>query len=194
MAKEVSIRRGDFVCYEETIENWWGNPIGVKKMAGTVASQPRDPYTGRWCKADKWCAVVRLQPKTGEALEVEMRHLTRIKRLEDFTREDLARLRSEVVLNSLYESDYQNSFGISQHSASLFFDSYLDDICDRASEDGYKWDYAEPGSTYYKEGYHTWSEFLEKYDTLDNLVSWWGCYKDFSWVVYEGEEELRKAA
>lgn len=194
MAKEISIRRGDFVCYEETIENWWGIPIRVKKVAGTVASQPRDPYTGRWCKADEWCAVVRLQPKQGEAQEVEMRHLTRIKRLEDFTREDLARLRSEVALNSDYYHDYRNTFGISSRSVSLFFDSYLDDIADMASEDGYLWDYAEPGSTYYKEGYHTWSEFLEQYDTLDNLENWWGCYETFDWVVYEGEEELREAA
>lgn len=194
MAKEVSIRRGDFVCYEETIGNWWGNPIGVKKLAGMVESQPRDPYTGRWCKADERCAMVRLQPKTGEALEVEMRHLTRIKRLEDFTREDLARLRSEVVLNSDYYNDYRNTFCISSRSVSLFFDSYLDDITDMAREDGYQWNYAEWGSAYYKEGYHTWSEFLKKYDTLDNLVAWWGCYEDFSWVVYEGEEELREAA
>lgn len=194
MSMIIPIRRGDFVCYEETIENWWGNPIGVKKQAGTVVSNPRDPYTGRFCKADEWCAVVRLQPKQGEAYDVKACYLTHIKRLEDFTCEDLAQLRSEVTLNSLYESDYQNSFGISQHSASLFFDSYLDDICDRAREDGYLWDYAEPGSAYYKEGYHTWPEFLEKYDTTDNLYAWWCCYDDFDWVTYEGEEELRKAA
>lgn len=194
MAKIIPIRRGDFVCYEETFENRWGSPIRVEKHAGIVVGNPRDPYTGRFCKADEWCAVVRLQPKQGEAYDVEMRYLRRIKRLEDFTREDLARLRREVTLNSLYESDYQNSFGISQQSASLFFDSYLEDISDRAREDGYLWDYAKPGSTYYKEGYHTWSEFLEKYDTIDNLCEWWGCYEDFDWVVYEGEEELRKAA
>ena len=140
--------------------------------------------------------MVRLQPKTGEAYDVEMRYLTKIKRLEDFTREDLARLRSEVVLNSLYESDYQNSFGISQHSASLFFDSYLSFISEMAEEDGYKWGYAEPGSTYYQEGYHTWSVFLERYDTTDNLCEWWGCYESFDWVMYEGEyeKEQRMAA
>lgn len=185
MAKIIPIRRGDFVCYE----NGW------HKQAGTVESNPRDPYTGRFCKADEWCAVVRLQPKQGEVYDVEMRYLTKIKRLEDFTREDLARLRSEVVLNSDYYHDYRNTFGIDCHSVSLFFDSYLEDIIDRASEDGYLWDYAEPGSTYYQEGYHTWSEFLEKYDTIDNLESWWYCYEDFDWVVYEGEEkELREAA
>ena len=194
MAKIISIRRGDFVCHEETIENWWGNPIGVRKQAGRVTGNPRNPYTGRFCKADEWCAVVRMQPTNGEAYEVEMRYLRKIKRLEDFTREDLAQLRKEVVLNSMYYHDYNNSFGIECHSASLFFDSYLSFISELAEEDGYKWDYAEPGSTYYKAGNHTWREFLDRYDTTDNLYEWWCCYEDFSWVVYEGEEELRQAA
>jgi len=185
MAEIISISRGDFVCHEEYCDC---------KTAGTVVSNPRDPYTGRFCKADEYYATVKIKRADGEIEEVEMRYLTKIKRLEDFTREDLARLRREVVLNSLYYTDYQNSFGISRASASLFFDSYLEDISDRAREDGYLWDYAEPGSTYYQEGYHTWAEFLKKYDTIDNLESWWNCYEDFSWVVYEGEEELRKAA
>lgn len=186
MAKIISIRRGDFVCHEEYCDC---------KTVGTVVSNPRVPYTGRFCKADEWCAVVKMQPTKGEAYEVKLRYLTKIKRLEDFTREDLAQLRKEVTLNSLYYHDYKNSFGIDCHSVSMFFDSYLDDICTMAEEDGYKWDYAEPGSTYYQEGYHTWSEFLEKYDTIDNLCEWWGCYEDFSWVEYEGEhEEMREAA
>ncbi len=194
MAKIISIRRGDFVCYEETIENCWGNPIGTRKEAGTVVDNPRDPYTGRYCSGDEYCAVVKLKPKNGEAYEVELRHLKRIKRFEHFTREDLAKLRSEVVINSDYFTDYQNSFGIDCHSVSLFFDSYLSNISDMAREDGYLWDYAEPGSEYYKEGCHTWSEFLEKYDTIDNLECWWGCYDSFDWVRYEGEQELADAA
>ena len=189
MAKIISIRRGDFVCHERTIENWWGNPIGTEKRAGRVTGNPRDPYTGRYCKADKWCAVVTMKTTMGEEMQVEVSELRKIKRLEDFTRDDLARLRREVVLNSLYYTDYQNSFGIDCHSVSMFFDCYLDDIADMAREDGYLWGYAEPGSTYYQEGYHTWREFLEKYDTLDNLENWWGCYESFDWVKYEGESE-----
>ena len=177
------------MCHERTIENWWGCPIGTEKRAGRVTSSPRDPYTGRYCKADKWCAVVTMKTSMGEEMQVEVSSLTKIKRLEDFTRDDLARLRREVVLNSLYYSDYRNSFGIDSHSVSLFFDSYLDDIADMAREDGYLWDYAERGSAYYQEGYHTWSEFLEQYDTLDNLENWWGCYESFDWVKYEGERE-----
>lgn len=112
-----------------------------------------------------------------------------MKRLEDFTREDLEKFRKDVCLNSMFYSDFRNSFGIDEHSASLFFDSYFDFICELSAEDGFKWDYAEPGSTYYKEGNHTFKEFLDKYDTTDNLEDWHGCYEDFSWVKYEAEEE-----
>jgi hypothetical protein len=117
-----------------------------------------------------------------------------MKRLEDFTRADLEQFRGEIILNSLYYSDFNNSFGIDCHSASLFFDSYLSFIASMSAEDGYPWDYAEPGSPYYQEGFHTWEEFLAKYDTIDNLENWWGCYEDFSWVKYEEELECAMAA
>lgn len=109
-----------------------------------------------------------------------------MKRLEEFTRDDLAKFRKDIVLNSMFFSDYKNSFGIEEHSASLFFDSYLDFICEIADEDGFEWDYAEPGTSYYR-GLHTWKEFLDKYDNIDNLEAWHGCYDDFSWVKYEEE-------
>lgn len=114
-----------------------------------------------------------------------------MKRLEDFTRADLAKFRKDVCLNGMFYSDFRNSFGIDEHSASLFFDSYFDFICELAAEDGFKWDYSTRESKNYplKEGYHTFPEFLEKYDTTDNLEDWHGCYEDFSWVEYEAEEE-----
>ena len=85
------------MCHERTIENWWGCPIGTEKRAGRVTSNPRDPYTGRYCKADQWCAVVTMKTSMGEEMQVEVSSLTKIKRLEDFTRDDLARLRDAGV-------------------------------------------------------------------------------------------------
>ena len=99
-----------------------------------------------------------------------------MKRLEDFTREDLEKFRKDIILNSLFVSDYQNSLGITTDIACLFFDSFMSFIENIAEE----------------EGFHltdkNWKEFLEKYDTLDNLEAWLGCYEDFSWVEYEVEE------
>lgn len=41
-----------------------------------------------------------------------------------------------------------------------------------------------------------WNEFMEQYDTIENLVEWYYCYEDFSWVQYvpEDEEEMELAA
>ena len=105
------------------------------------------------------------------------------KRFEDFSIEDLRTLRNEIVLNSLFVSDYENSFGISAKSVSLFFDSYMSFIWDIAhNEDNFIVGYPNYGD-------HTYSEFFEKYDTIDNLMEWYGCYEDFSWVEYEYEDE-----
>ena len=108
-----------------------------------------------------------------------------MKRFENFTKEDLQSLRNEIVLNSLYVSDYNNSFGISANSVCDFFDSYMSFIEEMANEDGFEFGY---------QCKHTFADFFEKYDTIDNLLEWYGCYEDFSWVEYEDEYEMQDAA
>ena len=98
------------------------------------------------------------------------------KRFEDLTREDLAKLRDEIVLNSLFIADYENSFGFSPKSVNLFFDSYVSFLDELAEEDGVVIE-----DTF---------EFFDKYDTLDNLESWYNCYEDFDWVEYVEDEVL----
>ena len=97
------------------------------------------------------------------------------KRFEDLTREDLAKLREEIVLNSLYISDYENSFGFSPKSVNLFFDSYVSFLDELAEEDGMIIE-----DTF---------KFFDKYDTTDNLESWYNCYEDFDWVEYVDDED-----
>lgn len=100
------------------------------------------------------------------------------KRFEDFTIEDLTKLRGDIVLNSIYTSDYNNSFGIKAHCMCAFFDGYLSYIEEIANEDGFtNW-----GS----------SEFYDKYDTPNNLYSWYYCFDDFDWVEYEEDEEVEE--
>ena len=48
-------------------------------------------------------------------------------KLKDLTNEQLIKLRKEIVLNSLFISDYENSFGIDPHNVCDFFDSYLEE-------------------------------------------------------------------
>ena len=42
------------------------------------------------------------------------------------TRQELQQLRNEITLNSLYTSDYENSFNIDPRQVQDFFDGYLD--------------------------------------------------------------------
>lgn len=44
------------------------------------------------------------------------------------TKEEIGKLRKEIVLNSLYTKDYENSFGIDPHKVQDFFDSFVEYI------------------------------------------------------------------
>ena len=98
------------------------------------------------------------------------------KRFEDLTRRDLIKLRKEIVLNSLFISDYENSFGFSPKSVNLFFDSYISFLDELAEEDNFNTDDI--------------NKFFNKYDTIDNLENWYNCYEDFDWVEYVEDEGL----
>ena len=50
------------------------------------------------------------------------------------TKQELQQLRNEITLNSLYTSDYDNSFNIDPGQVQDFFDSYLE-ICEYIPND-----------------------------------------------------------
>ena len=62
----------------------------------------------------------------------------------EFTKNELKQLRSDIALNSIYTSDYENRFGIDPAFVQDFFDGYVDFMSEDDSE-----------------------------DTLDNLESWY---------------------
>lgn len=100
-----------------------------------------------------------------------------MKRFEDFNKEDLQQLRSQICLNSIYYADYRNSFGISEKSVCDFFDSYY----------SYIWEIAEEEHPNFSE--NEIENIIGQYDNIDNLESWFYCYDDFDWVEYEKDEE-----
>lgn len=96
------------------------------------------------------------------------------KAFEDLTSAELSQLRKEVILNSVFIYDYSNSFGFNPWDICSFFDGYASYLEELAEEDGF-------------EGVGLC--FLEKYDTEENLYSWFLCYDDLSWVRFEKDEE-----
>lgn len=59
-------------------------------------------------------------------------------KMKNLTREQLAILRSEIVLNSLFFGDYKNSLGIDEEECSNFFDGYVGWLME--DYDGKFWD------------------------------------------------------
>jgi hypothetical protein len=98
------------------------------------------------------------------------------KKFEDFTSEDLTKLRGEIVLNSLYTHDYENSFGLKAHCVAEFFDGYVSYLEELAEEDGY---------TDWEDAF----KMFKIYDTEDNLYGWYCCFDDLSWMQYEEQED-----
>lgn len=93
------------------------------------------------------------------------------KQFTDLNKDDLWELRKEIVLNSLFISDYKNTFGFSANSMCSFFDGYMDYLEELAKEDG--------------KTNLTISELTDAYDNADNLFDYyWGC-DDYSWVEYD---------
>ena len=92
----------------------------------------------------------------------------------ELTSAELSQLRKEIVLNSVYIYDYTNSFGFNRWDIGSFFDGYVSYLEELAKEDGF-------------EG--VGSRFIEKYDTEENLYSWFLCFDDLSWVRFAKDEE-----
>lgn len=107
-----------------------------------------------------------------------------MKKFEDFSKEDLWKLRCEVSVNSLYYSDFHNSFGLDTHSVSDFFDGWLDFVEELMVEDGHK----DAGNKFF--------DYFDQYDNAETLEQWYYCFDNFSWVkynnytVYVGGEEV----
>ena len=98
------------------------------------------------------------------------------KSFDKLTREDLQKLRNEIVLNSCYFYDYTNSFGFDEHDICEFFDGYYDYLWELAGEK-------------YNTDEITLFQIIGEFDNIDNLVSWFNCYDDLSWVRINEEED-----
>ena len=83
------------------------------------------------------------------------------------SKKDLQVLRNEIILNSLFISDYENSFGLDFWEVNAFFDGYLDYLEDLMLENNCS-----------DENYF---DNLEKYDTLENL---WNYYNELEEVNF----------
>ena len=76
-------------------------------------------------------------------------------------RDALWQLRKEIVLNSLFMSDYRNSFGFTTRSVCDFFDGYVEYLEELATEQ-----YGNACSL----------DQIFEFDNAENLFDWYGCF------------------
>lgn len=86
------------------------------------------------------------------------------KRFDDMTKDELWKLRQEIILNSLYVYHYDNTFGFDERDISYFFDGYVDYINELLEDDV------------------TGKMTFEELDNPDTLEQWFNCNDDLSWV------------
>lgn len=88
----------------------------------------------------------------------------------------LRKLRKEIVLNSVFTSDYENSFGIDSEKVCAFFDSFVEDICEL-----------------YEEEHNTKKYWLQdvfaEYDNIDQLWEYYNCYVEDPLPIEDSIEE-----
>ena len=136
MAKELSFRIGDKVRHVETIYNWWwGNKMETVNRVVTIVDRPRDPETGRYCRATDYNAHVTGKPERGDAYELNVEHIEAYNTIWDLTHEELMELRGQVCLGSLYLSDYDNNFGIDSEQVYTFCEGFGEKIGWNEEED-----------------------------------------------------------
>jgi hypothetical protein len=82
------------------------------------------------------------------------------------TKTELQKLRGQIVLNSLYVSDYHNSLRINEHRVCEFFDGYVSYLGELIEED------------YPNAKDNDWFALLKDYDTIDNLWNWYNCFEE----------------
>ena len=82
--------------------------------------------------------------------------------MKKITKTSLWQLRQEILLNSLYTSDFDNTFGYTAHSVQDFFDGYLGDLEGQMIADG-----VDDSDLF---------DVLGKYDNADNLWEYWNIY------------------
>lgn len=88
----------------------------------------------------------------------------------DLHKDDLWALRQEIVLNSLFTADYNNTFGFDPKSMQAFFDGYVEYLWELAEGDG--------------KANVDFTKVVDEYDNEDNLFDYYWCADDYSWVEY----------
>lgn len=134
--------------------------LEFKPRAMTITVTVRGPEL-EIHSGDIWNDPDKLEEAIDNASDNDITIKTNLKK------DDLALLRNEIVLNSLYVADYANSLSIPPLMLVGFFDGYLEYLEIIMQE--------KMGEKYVPDNFF---EYLSEYDTLDELVNYYEAVGD----------------
>ena len=93
------------------------------------------------------------------------------------TKGQLAQLRKEICLNSLFLDDYENSLGIDKRTVCAFFEGYTEYLEDLMQDEVEDFDDGD------------FFDWLGKYDNTENLWGYYNLYAEDPLPIKEETEE-----
>ena len=98
-------------------------------------------------------------------------------KIHELDKESLWKLRKEIVLNSLFIHDYDNSFGFDPRDVCTFFDGFIEHVDTMEREEN---QVALPIL-----------DLLKKYDNPDALFDWYSSIEDWDWFRYTDNKKQK---
>lgn len=150
-------KKGAFVIYHYKVERkvLWSDTgyglVGCWKRA-VMLENPRDAETGRFTNDfyyEDWVSV-KLKDEDGKIFTTTLDNIEPDIAPGSLTHEELIKLYGEIVKGSLYYSDYQNSLGVFQNTASDYYDGFWESLVDEygSEDEAEKHDTAEEFACY----------------------------------------------
>ena len=148
-------KKGAFVIHH--YKEWsrkWNEWLPAWKRA-VMLENPRDAETGRFTNDLRYedYVSVKLKDEYGHIFTATLCDIEPDIAPGSLTHEELIKLYGEIVKGSLYYSDYQNSLGVFQNTASDYYDGFWESLVDEygSEDEAEKHDTAEEFA-YYCEG------------------------------------------
>ncbi len=99
-----------------------------------LTSTPRDE-NGRFTNDESRIVLLFLKDENGATFQADINEVERDRNITTLSKEELIKLRKEIVGGSIYSDDYRNSLGVFENTVSDYYDCYWAYLCRHADDE-----------------------------------------------------------
>lgn len=100
----------------------------------TLTSHPRDE-NGRFTNDENRITLLFLKDENGNTFQAYIDDVERDRDITTLSREELVKLRKEIVGGSIYTNDYRNSLGVFEDTVCDYYDAFWQYLCSYADDE-----------------------------------------------------------